>query len=272
MQETHTPADAYRKPKPAQTAPSDALAFFGATGDLAHKKIFPALQQMIRRGDLNVPVIGFAKSGRTIDQFRARARDSLEKNGGGVDQNAFAKLIELLQYIDGDYQDAKTFETLRKQLGSSARPIHYLAIPPSLFGGVVAALGKSGCAENGRVVIEKPFGQNLESAQRLNAMLHSVFPEPAIFRIDHYFGKEAGRICSFSALRTPSLSQSGTGTTWTVSRLRWRRISVLRGGAVSMTQPALYGTWFRAICSRWWRFWRWSRLRACILSRCATSE
>jgi glucose-6-phosphate 1-dehydrogenase len=180
-----------KRPEAAQSAPSDALVFFGATGDLAHKKIFPALQHMVRRGNLNIPVIGVARSGWSIDQFRARARDSLEKNGGAADEKAFAKLLEFLQYIDGDYQDPQTFEKLRKTLGTAARPIHYLAIPPNLFGAVVEALGKSGCAENARVVIEKPFGQNLHSAKKLNAILHSVFPEPAIFRIDHYLGKEA---------------------------------------------------------------------------------
>ena len=174
-----------------QALPSDALVFFGATGDLAHKQIFPALQNMIRRGNLNTPIIGVAKSGWTIDQLRGRARDSLEKHGGGVDEKAFAKLVQLLQYIDGDYQDPATFEQLREALGAAARPAHYLAIPPGLFGSVVEALGKSGCAKNARVVVEKPFGRNLASAQKLNAVLHAVLPEPAIFRIDHYLGKGA---------------------------------------------------------------------------------
>ncbi|MDQ2840291.1 MAG: glucose-6-phosphate dehydrogenase [Acidobacteriota bacterium] len=178
-----------RKPKPA--ASSDALVFFGATGDLAYKQIFPALQNMIRRENLNVPVIGVAKSSWTIDQFRARAHGSLAHHEGGVDEGAFAKLAKLLQYVDGDYQDPATFEKLRKALGGATCPAHYLAIPPSLFGSVVESLGKSGCAQNARIIIEKPFGQDLPSAQKLNAILHSVFPEPAIFRIDHYLGKEA---------------------------------------------------------------------------------
>jgi glucose-6-phosphate 1-dehydrogenase len=175
----------------AQVAPSDALVFFGATGDLAYKKIFPALQHMIRRGTLNVPVIGVAKSGWMIEQFRARARDSLVQHGGGVDEAAFAKLVQLLQYIDGDYQDPATFTTLRQMLGSASRPTHYLAIPPSLFATVIEALGRSGAAQNARLVIEKPFGHDLASAQTLNATLHTVFPESSIFRIDHYLGKEA---------------------------------------------------------------------------------
>jgi glucose-6-phosphate 1-dehydrogenase len=170
---------------------SDALVFFGATGDLAHKQIFPALQQMIQRGNLNVPVIGVAKSDWNIDQFRARARDSLMQYGGGVDEAAFAKLLKLLQYIDGDYADPATFEQLRKALNGAASPLHYLAIPPSLFGTVVKALGGSGCAKGARVILEKPFGHNLASARELNAVLYEVFPESSIFRIDHYLGKEA---------------------------------------------------------------------------------
>jgi len=183
--------DVIMSTKPPDTPPSGALVFFGATGDLAYKQIFPALQKMIRRENLNVPVIGVAKSGWTIDQLRARARDSLIQHGGGVDEAAFAKLVQLLQYIDGDYQDPATFEQLRKALGDASRPAHYLAIPPNLFGSVVESLGKSSCAQNARVIIEKPFGQDLASARKLNAILHSVFPEPAIFRIDHYLGKEA---------------------------------------------------------------------------------
>jgi glucose-6-phosphate 1-dehydrogenase len=175
----------------ANPVPADALVFFGATGDLAYKKIFPALQQMIRRGTLEVPVIGVAKSGWTVEQLRARARDSLKEHGGGVDEAAFAKLVQLLRYVDGDYQDPATFDLLRKTLGSAARPTHYLAIPPSLFETVVEALGRSGCAQNARLIIEKPFGHDLASAQALDAVLHAVFPESAIFRIDHYLGKEA---------------------------------------------------------------------------------
>ena len=127
--------------------PSDALVFFGATGDLAHKKIFPALQAMIKRGNLNVPVIGVAKAGWTIEQLRERARDGIATFGGGVDEAAFAKLVQLLKYIDGDYQDPETFKQLRSVLGNAKHPTHYLAIPPSLFATVVEALGKSGCAD-----------------------------------------------------------------------------------------------------------------------------
>jgi glucose-6-phosphate 1-dehydrogenase len=178
---------------PADTnAPvSDAFVFFGATGDLAYKKIFPALQSMVRRGNLACPVIGVAKSGWTVDKLRERARASLTEFGGGVDEAAFAKLSALLGYIDGDYADPATFAALRKALGAAKNPTHYLAIPPSLFGSVVAALGASGCAAGARVVIEKPFGHDSASARSLNETLHSVFPEKSVFRIDHYLGKEA---------------------------------------------------------------------------------
>jgi glucose-6-phosphate 1-dehydrogenase len=177
--------------KPDGSVPiSDALVFFGATGDLAFKKIFPALQNMMRRGTLPCPVVGVAKSGFTLEQLVARARDSVTQHGGGVDKVAFPKLVSQLQYIDGDYGDPKTFDRLRQLLGTAQHPTHYLAIPPSLFATVVEALGKSGCASGARVILEKPFGHDLASARALNATLHSVFPEPSIFRIDHYLGKE----------------------------------------------------------------------------------
>jgi glucose-6-phosphate 1-dehydrogenase len=167
---------------------SDALVFFGATGDLAYKKIFPALQAMIKRGHLNVPVIGVAKAGWGIDQLKGRARDSLEKHGG-LDAAAFEKLCSLLHYVDGDYQDSGTFQAIRKELGSVQRPAHYLAIPPVLFGLVVEQLAKSECTNGARVIIEKPFGRDLASAQDLNRILLGTFDENRIFRIDHYLGK-----------------------------------------------------------------------------------
>jgi glucose-6-phosphate 1-dehydrogenase len=170
---------------------SDAFVFFGATGDLAYKKIFPALQSMVRQRTLNVPVIGVAKSGWTIEQLRERARDSITKHGGGVDDEAFQKLCDLLSYVDGDYRDDKTYATLRGMLGDARGPTHYLAIPPSMFPVVVQGLAESGCAQNARVILEKPFGRDLVSARKLNATLHQAFPEENIYRIDHYLGKEA---------------------------------------------------------------------------------
>ena len=167
---------------------SDALVFFGATGDLAYKKIFPALQAMVKRGHLDVRVIGVAKAGWNLEQLRERARDSVEKHGG-IDDAAFNKLCNLLRYVDGDYNDPLTFQAIRKELDGAERPAHYLAIPPLLFETVVGQLAKSGSSQGARVVVEKPFGHDLSSAQELNRILHSVFSEKEIFRIDHYLGK-----------------------------------------------------------------------------------
>jgi glucose-6-phosphate 1-dehydrogenase len=178
------------------TAPqhSDALVFFGATGDLAYKKIFPALYAMTKRGHLGIPVIGVASSSWSVDDLHKRAHDSIEEHGGGVDdKDAFETLAKSMTYVDGDYRDANTYTSLGSALHAvkSKRSAHYLAIPPSLFPTVVEGLGKSGCATDARVIVEKPFGRDLASAQELNRVLHSVFAEPSIFRIDHYLGKEA---------------------------------------------------------------------------------
>lgn len=167
---------------------SDALVFFGATGDLAYKKIFPALQEMARRGNLPGPVVGVAKQGWKLEQLKARAEASIKEHGD-FDAATFAKLNGLLRYVDGDYNDAKTFAALRQELGAAKRPTHYLAIPPSLFGTVAEQLGASHCAEGARVILEKPFGRDLASALALNKIVHEYFPESAIFRIDHYLGK-----------------------------------------------------------------------------------
>src|ERR1700694_526883 len=169
---------------------SDAFVFFGATGDLAYKQIFPALQALIRGGHLDMPIIGMARADWTLDKLRDRARDSLDHNGG-VHADAFAKLSARLQYVGGDYQDPATYERLRQALGAAVRPLHYLAIPPSMFATVVQGLANAGCAKDARVIVEKPFGRDLASAQALNRTLHEVFPESAVFRIDHYLGKEA---------------------------------------------------------------------------------
>jgi glucose-6-phosphate 1-dehydrogenase len=171
------------------TGRADAFVFFGATGDLAFKKVLPALQAMVRRGTLDVPVIGVAKAGWTLEQFRARVRDSVE-NQGAVDPAAFDALCGLLRYVDGDYADPSTFRAIRRELGNSQRPAHYLAVPPSLFGLVVTNLAAAGCSRGARVVVEKPFGTNLASARELNRIVKGVFPESAIFRIDHYLGKK----------------------------------------------------------------------------------
>ena len=168
---------------------SDTLVFFGATGDLAYKKIFPALQAMVRRGALKVPVIGVAKAGWNLDQLRARAKDSVEKHGG-LDPGPFEKLCALLRYVDGDYNDASTFQALRRELGSAQRPAFYLAIPPAAFATVVEQLARTESTANARVIIEKPFGRDLASARTLNQILLQTFNEKRIFRIDHYLGKQ----------------------------------------------------------------------------------
>ena len=168
---------------------SDALIFFGATGDLAYKQIFPALQSMIRHGNLNVPVIGVAGRPWSSEQLRDRARQSLQEHGG-IDEAAFAKLAAQLTYLGGDYHDPASYAHLRDALGGAKHPLYYLAIPPSLFATVVTGLQQSGCAAGARVVLEKPFGRDLASARELNAVLTAVFPEESIFRIDHYLGKE----------------------------------------------------------------------------------
>jgi glucose-6-phosphate 1-dehydrogenase len=168
---------------------SDALVFFGATGDLAYKQIFPALACLVRDGKLRVPVVGVAKAGWGLEQLVQRALDSLAEQGP-VDEGNFAKLTALLKYVDGDYNDPATFAALRKELGDARRPCHYLAIPPALFEVVAKGLADSGSGTNARIVVEKPFGHNLATAQALNATIHQYFPEEDVFRIDHFLGKE----------------------------------------------------------------------------------
>jgi glucose-6-phosphate 1-dehydrogenase len=168
--------------------PSDAFVLFGAMGDLAHKKIFPALQAMVKRGSVSVPIIGVARDAGSIDGFRTYVFDTLHDHGP-VDSAAFRALSRLLRYVHGDYRDPMTFEKLRLELNRARRPAHYLAIPPTLFGGAVESLAASGCVRGGRVVVEKPFGRSLGSARDLNAALLRAFPEAEIFRIDHYLGK-----------------------------------------------------------------------------------
>lgn len=167
---------------------SDSLVFFGATGDLAFKKIFPALQSLVQRDRLRIPVIGAARGSITSEQLCDRARESIQQNGV-FDPVAFEKLCKLLRYVRVDFTDPTTFEQLRRELGTSSHPAFYLAIPPNVFGPVIELLGKSNCAQGARVIVEKPFGQDLRSAQELNQILLSVLDEASIFRIDHFLGK-----------------------------------------------------------------------------------
>ncbi|WP_447962135.1 glucose-6-phosphate dehydrogenase [Nitrospira sp. Ecomares 2.1] len=170
---------------------SDALVLFGVTGDLAHKMIIPALYAMTKRGLLNVPVVGIAAPKWSLAQLRKHVTDSIKQAGKIDDPEALDHLLSLLQYVGGDYNDPVTFKALKKTLGNAKRPAHYLAIPPSLFTAVIQGLGGSDLAKDARLIVEKPFGRDLASAQKLNRMAQSVFPEDSIFRIDHYLGKEA---------------------------------------------------------------------------------
>jgi glucose-6-phosphate 1-dehydrogenase len=172
------------------TAHADALVFYGATGDLAFKKIFPALLGLVRREVLTAPVIGVAKQGWKLEDLRRRASESIEKHGG-ADREALPRLLSLLRYVDGDYADAATFAALKKEIGGARLPVHYMAIPQGLFGVVGEQLARAGLAHGARLVIEKPFGSDLASARELNATLHAHFPEESVFRIDHYLGKGA---------------------------------------------------------------------------------
>ncbi|MGH7682662.1 MAG: glucose-6-phosphate dehydrogenase, partial [Candidatus Eiseniibacteriota bacterium] len=170
---------------------SDAVVFYGATGDLAFKMIFPALQRLVRQGALDCPVIGVAREGWSLERLRQRARESVEAHRDGLDTGAFSRLMSLLRYVEGDYSVPATFDALRRELGDAAHPLHYMAIPQGLFEGVVRQLARVGCEKGARLVLEKPFGSDLASARRLNAILHSTVEERAIFRIDHYLGKDA---------------------------------------------------------------------------------
>jgi glucose-6-phosphate 1-dehydrogenase len=170
---------------------SDALVVFGATGDLAHKMIFPALYAMAKRGSLTVPVIGVAFPKWSLDRLKRRVTDSIKRSGGIDNKRAFQHVLSSLKYVSGDYNEGQTFEAIREALENARRPAYYLAIPPALFGTVIENLGAAGLAKNARVIVEKPFGRDLKSAQQLNRVAQSVFPEDSIFRIDHFLGKEA---------------------------------------------------------------------------------
>jgi glucose-6-phosphate 1-dehydrogenase len=170
---------------------SDALVLFGVTGDLAYKMIFPALYAMVKRGKLNVPVIGVALPKWSLSRLHKRVTESIEQSGGIDSKRAFRQLLSLLKYVGGAYEDPNTFATLKEALGSARRPAHYLAIPPSLFEMVIKGLGAANLAEHARVIVEKPFGRDLVSAKELNQVARTVFPEDSIFRIDHFLGKEA---------------------------------------------------------------------------------
>jgi glucose-6-phosphate 1-dehydrogenase len=204
---------------------SDALVIFGATGDLAHKMVLPALYAMVKRGELKVPVIGVALPKWSLERLRRHATDGIKHAGGIDDKRALARLLSLLKYVSGDYADPDTFKALKEALGKARRPAFYLAIPPALFGTVIKGLGAAGLATNARVIVEKPFGRDLASARELNKIAHSVFPEDSIFRIDHFLGKEAIMNILYFRFANSFLDRSGIVTMWPVFRSRYRRIS-----------------------------------------------
>ena len=221
---------------------SDTLVFFGATGDLAYKKIFPALQAMVKRGTLNVPVIGVAKAGWNLDQLKARAKDSLEKHGG-LDPAAFEKLCGLLRYVDGDYNDPATFQALRREMGSAQRPAYYLAIPPAAFATVVEQLvpGRLHPTTPGSI-IEKPFGRDLASARELNPSCSKPSTKRRFSALTITWASSPCITCCSSASPTPCWSRSGTAITSRACRSRWRRISACRAGARFTSRSAPSGT------------------------------
>ncbi len=170
---------------------SDALVLFGVTGDLAHKKIFPALYALAKRGALKIPVVGVASPNWSLTDLQSRVTDSIQQSGGIDDLPSFNELLSRLSYVGGDYNDEGTFTKIKASLADAQRPAHYLAIPPSLFATVIKGLGAAGLATDARVIVEKPFGRDLASARELNRVAETVFPQDSIFRIDHFLGKEA---------------------------------------------------------------------------------
>ena len=239
---------------------ADALVLFGATGDLAKRKLFPALYHLERNGRLDLPVIGVARSDWTDESFRAHAREAIIASEPHADAAVIDPLMRRLDLIQGDYAEQATWDALGDTLDrhGSCNAVYYMAIPPSMFPEVATRLASVGLNGRGRIVVEKPFGRDLPSARELNTTLAAVFPEERIFRIDHYLGRRVSKICSCSGSRTPCWSRSGTDVTCAACRSRCRRRSASRAAARSMTASVRSATCSRTTCSRWSRCWRWS--------------
>ena len=234
-----------------ETAQSDALVFFGASGDLAFKQIFPALLGLVAEEGIDVPIVGVAKAGWTVEQLRARAKESVESHGS-FDAAALARLTALMRYVDGDYNDPKTFSALKQALGSAKRPVHYLAIPPSLFGVVCSALAESGLNVDARLVVEKPFGHDRESARRSTGHCSSIFPRRRSSASTTIWARSRFRTSSTRGSQIRRSSRCGTATMSAASRSRWRNPLASRTAGASTTQPAPFSTWFRTTCCRSW--------------------